>query len=130
MRLVIGAPNSLVTKPMIFALASQIYDAAQSAGFTHLSFDHSRVKSSSSRYVKMRGPHGHIWIVRVSNHRRPLKSPHALPHFDLVSLDGCSGIPETADWLRRAYAGQIAWEDTSAYACHRRKAKKIRKPRR
>lgn len=131
MRIVIGkTPDAPITKAAMFALVARIYDRAHAAGFTQLEIDHSRVARSSSRYISMTGPDGNIWIVRVADHRRPGKSPHARPHFDLTSLDGVSGVPETVDWLTRAFAGEIMWEDTSGAACHRRKPKKIKKPRR
>lgn len=131
MRIVLGmAPAQPISKAAMFKLVARVYDAAHAAGFKNLTLDCTRVTRSTSRYIGMTGPDGNIWIVRVANHRRPGKSPHPRPHFDLTSLDGVSGVPQTADWLRRAFAGEIMWEDTAPHACHRRKPKKIKKPHR
>lgn len=101
--------SGAATAQDILALAMKLGTAARELGLAVVSLKASHASGSPSRYLTLRdGGHRH-WLIRVSNHRMPIDSDHALPHLDLVSLDGASGLPEATAYLQRIAAGTAPW---------------------
>lgn len=95
----------------ILSLAMRLTGAARELGMTIVSVKSSHAAQSSSRYITMRDARQRAWLVRVSNHRRPRSSPHEVPHFDLVSLDGHAGFAEAVVFFGQIVTGEVAWRN-------------------
>jgi len=74
----------------------------------------SHCRTSGSRYLEIADKFGLVWRFRISNHRRPSANRNAAPHFDLVSIDGRSGLSQIEFWLGEIAAGRIAWFEPEA----------------
>ncbi len=97
---------------LVAEVAARLRDHAKSLGFRVSHILCSRTAGSGSRYLKLHDRHGRLWLIRVSNHRRPLNlCGHEDPHLDFVSFDGASGLDQATDWLARVWAGGIDWFD-------------------
>ncbi len=68
---------------------------------------------TASRYIEVKDRLGRIWHLRISDHYRPRRSPYAPPHFDLVALDGHSGLGEARSFLEAVSEGRRDWTDHS-----------------
>lgn len=77
-----------------------------------------------SRYLHIVDGKGREWNLRVANHYRPRSSPFAPPHFDLISLDGQSGLAEARRFLLAVATGEAAWTDRSGLGRCRRKRRR------
>lgn len=108
LRLVVGA-GSARNNGIHAELALRLTDVARGLGFA-IQLKRSRATGSPSFYLYATGPDGRCWRVRISNHRCPADA--AVPHLDLVSLDGVAGAAETRAFLVRVLAGEIAWFDS------------------
>lgn len=64
-----------------------------------------------SRYLALKDAAGRDWHLRISDHYRPGSSTHAPSHFDLVSLDGRSGLSEIRRFLLEIVSGEAIWWD-------------------
>jgi len=87
---------------------------AMTLGFASVGVKASRIAISTSRYVVFDDARARRWKLRISDHRRPPVSSQSLPHFDLVSLDGKSGLPEAKAFLDTVAAGARDWADLEA----------------
>lgn len=83
-------------------------------GFTRIGVKASRIAISRSRYVVFDDARGRRWKLRISEHMRRPHYSRGLPHFDLVSLDGKSGLPEAKAFLDQVAAGAREWADLEA----------------
>ena len=111
-RKVVGCGGGSGTSVAGLALAAA-HEAA-GFGFTVARHKASRSRRSSpSRYLHLVDRAGREWCLRISNHYRPSSSPHAPPHFDLVALDGCSGLGEIRAFLLSIVGGDAQWFDRS-----------------
>ncbi|WJY18709.1 hypothetical protein QQS45_00190 [Alteriqipengyuania flavescens] len=79
---------------------------------------------SQSRYFTAVDVRGNGWNIRVADHHRPFSSSYQTPHFDLVSLDGRSGLCALREFLLEIVAGEREWFDLSPTG--RRPARKRR----
>lgn len=109
MRYVSGAGDA--GREAIFALGLRVASAICNSGLRVLANRASRNPGSPSRYITFTDGADRIWLVRVSNHRMPVHNSQPVPHFDLVSLDGQSGLDQVTAWLARVAARHIAWSD-------------------
>lgn len=123
-RLVCG--SGCASGPQILDLALRLCTAARELGLTVVTLKTSLIPGSPSRYLTLRDAGKRHWLVRVSNHRMPIKSRGALPHLDLVSLDGVSGLPEASAFLQRIVTGSMPWFNATDPA-HRAEFKRQRK---
>lgn len=94
-----------------FALAVALRDYASAQGLAIDKLERSRVRISGSIYLAMIDRSGRCWNLRVSNHRRPSRTGHAIPHIDLVSLDGVAGIAVGRRLIDDIIAGTVPWFD-------------------
>ncbi len=69
------------------------------------------IGSQPSRYLHVLDRQCREWCIRIANHYRPRCSPHAPPHFDLVSFDGSSGLAEVRRFLVAITTGEARWFD-------------------
>ena len=116
-RRVVG--RSTDTPGCVAHLAFAAMDEARLFDFEVVSTKLSRSQRySPSRYITVRDPRGRKWMVRVSNHYRPQNARSAPPHFDLVSLDGRSGLAEIRRFLALAASGEIDWWDRDRLTRH------------
>ena len=111
LRIVAGA--GAATPAAILQLSMQVAGAAIALGLAVVSNRGSRTINSPSRYVTLRDRGGRIWLIRISNHRIPVRNNHPLPHLDLVSIDGSAGLPEASVFLARIADGTAAWFDST-----------------
>ena len=111
LRIVSGAGTA--TAPDILALAMKLGSAARELGLTVVSIKASHVSGSASRYVTLRDHGKRHWLIRVSNHRMPINSDHALPHLDFVSLDGVAGFQDATRFLQSVATGKASWADAA-----------------
>lgn len=105
------AGTAAATPNDILNLALKVSEAAAHCGLTLVCIRASRNPGSCSRYVHLSDRAERPWLVRVSNHRMPAKNWQPVPHLDLVSLDGQSGLREAAEFLQRVGRGEAAWFD-------------------
>jgi hypothetical protein len=77
-----------------------------------------------SRYLHIFDCQGREWCLRVANHYRPKSAPYAPPHFDLIALDGQSGLAEARRFLLSVATGEAAWTDRSDLGRARRKRRR------
>lgn len=97
---------------LVAELAARVRDRAKKMGFRVSHILCSRTPGLGSRYLKLHDLDGRLWLIRVSNHRRPLNMTGKQdPHLDFVSFDGTTGLDQATDWLARAWAGGIDWFD-------------------
>lgn len=107
LRCIVG---SAPARGSVVELSLAIIDAAWACGFSLKSHKASRSPTGSkSRYIELQDEAGRVWCIRVSDHYRPKSSPHDAPHFDLVSLDGTSGLTEATTFLADAASGAIGY---------------------
>lgn len=110
LRLVCGQrPTTPVPGAQLAGMALALSDHARQLGFRVVRMESSIQARSPSRYLMLADPAGREWILRVSQHHRPAVTGHAIPHFDLVSLDGRSGLDEAKSFLARARLGEVTW---------------------
>lgn len=122
-RRVVGRSNG--EEGCIAMLALRAVDEAHGFGLTVKSNRVSRSRShTTSRYLRVEDAKGRIWHLRLSNHYRPNKTPHAPPHFDLVSLDGNSGLAEIRRFLIAITCGDAQWWDREGMDRKPRKKRK------
>lgn len=105
-RLVVG--HGTATHALLLTLALALADHAKAAGLRLGRVERSKDASSGSCYLHLFDGGNRPWRIRVSNHRRPLGLAHAAPHFDLVSIDGTSGLAEAKAVIDRIAAGTFA----------------------
>lgn len=127
LRIVVGAGNADCSA--ILKLSTGLASAAQGMGLAIVSNKASRNPTSPSRYLTLRDAGGRKWLIRVSNHRIPVRNNHPLPHLDLVSIDGASGLSEATAFLRQIATGVATWFD-STDPVHRRDLKRTHRRRR
>lgn len=77
-----------------------------------------------SRYLQIFDAKGREWCLRVANHYLPRSAPYAPPHFDLIALDGHSGLAEARRFLLLVATGEAAWTDRTAGGRARRKRRR------
>lgn len=77
-----------------------------------------------SRYLQIFDGKGCDWCLRIANHYRPRSSPYAPPHFDLISLDGSSGLAEARRFLLSVALDEASWTDRSDLGRARRKRRR------
>jgi hypothetical protein len=94
-----------------FPLAVALRDYAIAQGLAIDKLTRSRVAASDSIHLAMTDLAGRCWNMRVSNHRRPRRTGHAVPHVDLVSLDGVAGIAVGRRLIDEILAGNVPWFD-------------------
>lgn len=114
LRLVGQRPVGETPAPAPYRLALALREHALKSGLTMCRLERSRVKHSGSIYLTMAQPSGRAWIMRVSNHMRPRRTGHALPHIDLVSFDGVSGFNVGRGLIDSLIAGDVPWFDANA----------------
>lgn len=90
-------------------LSIEIRDYAKSKGFVIERLQRSRARESGSIYLNMRDVGGRLWILRVSNHFRPRRTGHAMPHVDFVSFDGVSGVEIGRQLVDAVSVGKVPW---------------------
>lgn len=118
-RLVVG--HGTATHAQLLALANALANHARAAGLALRRLERSKDLSSGSCYLQLVDAAARPWTLRVSNHRRPLGTDHPAPHFDLVSIDGESGLAEAKAIVDRIAAGTFSRvEDTSPKRRRRR----------
>ena len=108
--LVIGKQTDASAGALIH-LAARLVDHARLQGMTLASIRRSKQRASMSCYLALHDSHKRLWIVRVSNHLRPLVSPFPKPHFDLVSVDGVSGFSQACGTIDAMADGTMPWHD-------------------
>jgi hypothetical protein len=108
-RLVAGHGERVPAPGALAALAARLADHARACGLRVVARTSSRCRTSRSRYLMLADGSGRVWKIRVSNHYRPHRTGHDVPHFDYVSKDACSGFEGAAVYLERIARGEIAW---------------------
>lgn len=109
----------------VIRLALLVAQEARELGFAVRRIEVSRSGGAQpSRYLRVIDRHDREWGLRVANHYRPRNAPYAPPHFDLVALDGRSGLAEARRFLVAAAAGDQAWADHSEQGRCRRKRRR------
>ena len=122
-RKVVG--NSANGPGNIVQLALSVAQEARQLGFSVRRIEASKSPGAQpSRYLHVIDRQEREWCLRVANHYRPRTAPYAPPHFDLVALDGRSGLGEARRFLVAASAGERAWTDHSSGARCRRKRRR------
>ena len=114
----------------ILTLAIRVGQAATACQLRLVGIHSSRSTGSWSRYVDLRDQQGRWWLVRVSDHMIPVRNWHPLPHLDLVSRDGKSGLADASQFLERIYHGSAEWfdpEDRAVRKAFRRQFKESRR---
>ncbi len=110
MRIHAGAGTPGVARS--YLLAERLRKIAADMGFRVSHLLCSRTAGSDSRYLHIHDPRGRRWLIRVSNHRRPVNDgTRDDPHLDFVSFDAMSGFEDAVAWLGRVMAGAIDWYD-------------------
>lgn len=110
--------------PAPWALASALRDHAKACGLTIDRLERSRAAISGSIYLTMADATGRRWIMRISNHRRPRRTGHAIPHVDIVSLDGVAGLKIGRELIDAIVTGAVPWFDADATARRRAQMRK------
>lgn len=121
-----AASSSTASAHDILDLALKLCTAAREIGLSVVTLKTSYSPGSASRYLTLRDAGQRHWLLRISNHRMPIKSKQPLPHLDLVSLGANAGLDEGTAFLHRIMAGQVAWFN-SADLGHRAEFKRHRK---
>ena len=123
-RRVVGRSNG--QEGCVARLAMMTSDEARDFGLEVIANRVSRSRGHTiSRYIELADGDGRRWHLRLSNHYRPKTSRHAPPHFDLVSLDGSSGLAEIRKFLVAIASGEAEWWDRAR--CDRKPAPKRRR---
>lgn len=107
-------PEDGVFAPVPWKLAYALRDHAQAKGLKIDKLERSRAKISASLYLTMRDAAGRQWRMRISNHLRPRRTGHAMPHLDFVSFDGSSGLALGCSMIDRIVSGAAEWFDADA----------------
>jgi len=63
-------------------------------------------------------------MIRLSDHPWQGRNGHELPHFDLVSYDGCSGYELAVGFVNRLSRGEETWTPPERTA--QRRGQKLR----
>lgn len=113
LRVVLGPDRVIPGAHESFAL--KVADAARAAGLAVRGIQISRIADSVSRYVQLGDGAGRLWIIRISNYRRPHDADHALPHLDIVTRDGVAGFSQAAFFIGQIVAGLAHWFDPNDY---------------
>lgn len=97
---------------MAFILATY----AMTLGFEHVRLNQSRVRWSMSKYIRFSDAKGQLWNIRLSDHHRGIRKRyvHDLPHLDLVSRDGRSGMEAVKAFMEDVARGAREWADLTA----------------
>ncbi|SCW55822.1 hypothetical protein SAMN02927924_01337 [Sphingobium faniae] len=126
-----GAGKPAATPTDILNLALKLGEAAADCRLTLVCIRASRNPGSCSRYIHLSDRADRPWLIRISNHRMPAKNWQAVPHLDLVSLDGQSGFREAAEFLQRVGRGEAEWFDPcdrdERAAVRSRRSRKVRR---
>ena len=101
-----GAPRGALMR-----LVMQLALHAKQKGMALVAIRRSKQKGSLSCYLALNDRLARLWIVRVSDHRRPLVSPFPKPHFDLVTHDGVSGLSQARGTIECMADGSMPWHD-------------------
>lgn len=123
-------PDGDVRAPTPWPLAVALRDYALARGLTIGKLERSRVAISGSIYLTMAESSGRSWIMRVSNHRRPRSTGHAVPHVDLISLDGIAGLKVGRELIDAIVVGTVPWFDAEATVRRRAQCRKNARMRR
>ncbi len=107
-------PDQGVIAATPFPLAVALRDYAIAQGLAIDKLERSRIRASGSIYLAMTDRARRRWIMRVSSHRRPRRTNHAVPHVDLISLDGVAGIAIGRRLIDDIIAGNVPWFDPDA----------------
>ncbi len=113
-------------------LALSLRDYATAAGLTPRGMEHSRCNGSHSLYLNFDDARGRRWIMRVASHLAPRQTGHELPHVELVSFDGASGLETGQRLIDAILGGDIPWFDPATTVRRlrpRRMMKGARKPK-
>ncbi len=108
--LVIGVTQT-VAPGLLMQLAIRLADHARARGMALVSIRRSKDKSSPSCYIALSDRLARLWIVRVSNHRRPLVTPFPKPHFDLVTVSDDRGFVSACATIDHMADGSMHWHD-------------------
>ncbi len=100
--------------PAPLELAFAVREHAITRGFSVVRMARSRVRLSGSFHLEMTDGRGRQWNVRISEHRRPTRTDYAIPHVDIVSLDGKTGVAFGRQIVDAIIAGDVPWFDSSA----------------
>lgn len=124
-RLVMGTTD-VVAPGMLMRLAVRLADHARSRGMALVSIRRSKDRRSPSCYIALQDRLSRLWIVRVSNHRRPLETPFPTPHFDLVTASDEAGFTSACGKIDHMADGTMHWHDaeTSVRMPRARRAKR------
>ena len=107
----------------IAALAMAIASEAKKHGFTVGTIRSSRSpRRSASKYLPLTDVRKQLWLLRISDHDRPRRNRQPEPHFDLISLDGKSGLKCARRWIARMIAGEYPYQPLAKW---RRKPRKV-----
>jgi len=122
-RLVMGTAD-VVAPGMVMRLAVRLADHARSRGMTLASIRRSKDRRSPSCYIALQDAMARLWIVRVSNHRRPHETSFPTPHFDLVTINDEAGFASACGTIDQMASGAMHWHDaeTSVPMPRRRRA--------
>lgn len=124
-RLVMGTADT-VAPGMLMRLAIRLADHARSRGMALASIRRSKDRSSPSCYIALQDATARLWIVRVSNHRRPHETSFPIPHFDLVTVNDEAGFTSACSTIDQMASGAMHWHDaeTDVRMPRRRRAKR------
>lgn len=88
---------------------------AMTLGFAQVRLQQSRITRSLSKHIRFHDDAGRLWHIRLSDHHRVVKKRYSfdLPHFDLVSNDGRSGLEVVKAFMDAVAAGTREWVDLS-----------------
>lgn len=109
-RLVIGTVDS-IAPGLLMRLAVRLADHAKLRGMALVSIRRSKDRRSPSCYIALNDRQSRLWIVRVSNHRRPLETPFPTPHFDLVTTGEEAGFVSACGTIDHMADGSMPWHD-------------------
>lgn len=107
----IGRRATKASAPAPVKLALDLRKYAISAGLTIVKVSRSRVRASGSFHLEMADAKGRRWNMRVSDHLRPRQTGHAMPHVELVTFDGLSGLEVGRELIDKIVAGEVPWFD-------------------
>lgn len=105
-------------------LAIGAADIARRLGLQVRRLTASRCADSGSRYLEIADGAGRLWRFRISNHRRPARNVNLAPHFDLVSIDGVSGVTQLEFWMAEIAAGRVHWFEPEQVPAPRRQRRR------
>lgn len=126
-------PDDDTLAPVPWKLAYALRDHAIAKGLKIDKLERSRARISASLYLTMKDAAGRPWLMRISNHLRPRRTGHAMPHLDFVSFDGASGLALGCSMIDRIVTGAAEWFDADATVrClpHTKRRKGVRQCRR